>query len=178
MDENMMKHMELSPARTPTHADSVRATAVAADLKRAIAKYAGHRRAIADGYKMFLPNVKEQHVYHFTNNRHALGAVFRFDATKPTSVLYKRGDDGTLHLVGAMYTMPKNASLDVSTTASRSASRAGTSTSIGVCRKRATKRAGSNRRTASLSSVRRAPSPRKRNATRRTGTFIRASSAG
>ena len=112
MDMNMMKHMELSPSRPPTHADSVRASAVAAELKRAIAKYADTAAAVADGYKMFLPNVKAQHVYHFTNNRHALGAAFHFDATKPTSVLYSRGSDGALHLVGAMYTMPKNAKLD------------------------------------------------------------------
>jgi hypothetical protein len=111
MDESMMKHMELTPARTPTRDDSLRATRVAADLKRAIAKYQDTAIAIADGYKMFLPNVKAQHVYHFTNNGRALASVFRFDASKPTSILYKRGDDGKLHLVGAMYTMPKNASL-------------------------------------------------------------------
>jgi hypothetical protein len=112
MSPNMMKHMEMTPARSATHADSVRATAVAAELKRAIAKYADTAAAVADGYQMFLPNVKQQHVYHFTNNRHALGAAFRFDATKPTSILYSRGADGALHLVGAMYTMPKNAKLD------------------------------------------------------------------
>ena len=38
MDENMMKHMRLTPVRTPTHADSVRATKIAAELKQAIAK--------------------------------------------------------------------------------------------------------------------------------------------
>ncbi len=112
MSANMMKHMEMTPRRSPTHADSVRATAVAAELKRAIAKYADTAAAVADGYTMFLPNVKQQHVYHFTNNRHALGAAFHFDATKPTSILYSRGADGTLHLVGAMYTMPKSAKLD------------------------------------------------------------------
>jgi len=112
MSANMMKHVELSPARAPTHADSVRALAVAAELKRAIAKYSDTAAAVADGYKMFLPNLKTQHVYHFTNNRHALGAVFRFDATKPTSILYSRGADGKLHLVGAMYTVPKSAKLD------------------------------------------------------------------
>lgn len=111
MDENMMKHMELSPARTPTHDDSLRATRLAADLKRAIAKYQDTAVAIADGYKMFLPGVKKQNVYHFTNNGRAVASVFRFDPAKPTSVLYKRGDDGKLHLVGAMYTMPRNASL-------------------------------------------------------------------
>ena len=111
MDETMMKHMELTPVRAATHADSVRATALAGEIKRAIAKYEDTSVAVADGYKMFLPNVKMQHVYHFTNGRHALGEAFRFDAAKPTSILYKRAPDGKLRLVGAMYTMPKNARL-------------------------------------------------------------------
>jgi hypothetical protein len=111
MDENMMKHMELSPPRAPTHADTIKATKVAADLKRAIAKYEDTTAAVADGYKMFAPNVKNQHVYHFTNNAHAIGAVFKFDPAKPTSILYKKEVDGKLHLIGAMYTMPKGAKL-------------------------------------------------------------------
>jgi len=112
MGENMMKHMELTPLRAPTHDDTARAMKVSAELRQAIAKYQDTAAATADGYKMFLPNVKEQRVYHFTNYRRALLAGFHFDASKPTSILYKRGDDGTLHLVGAMYTMPKNAKLD------------------------------------------------------------------
>jgi hypothetical protein len=112
MDENVMKHMELTPLRTPTRDDTVRATKIAAELRQAIAKYQDTAAARADAYKMFLPNVKEQHVYHFTNYRRAFLAAFHFDASKPTSILYKRGDDGRLHLVGAMYTMPKNATLD------------------------------------------------------------------
>jgi hypothetical protein len=112
MDVNMMKHMELTPLRRPTHADSVRALEIAENLRAAIAKYRDTAAARADGYMMFLPNVKEQRVYHFTNYRRAFMAAFHFDAAKPTSILYKRGDDGGLHLVGAMYTMPKNATLD------------------------------------------------------------------
>ncbi len=112
MDENMMKHMALSPARTPTHDDSVRATKIAAELKQAIATYQDTAVAVADGYKMFLPDVKNQRVYHFTNNGRALLAAFHFDAAKPTSVLYKRGADGKLHLIGAMYTMPRNVPLE------------------------------------------------------------------
>ncbi|HEY9229752.1 MAG TPA: hypothetical protein VIP11_24085 [Gemmatimonadaceae bacterium] len=112
MDENMMKHMELTPVRPPTRDDSLRATRIAAELKRAIAKYQDTAVAVAEGYKMFLPNLKNQHVYHFTNNGRAILSAFHFDATKPTSVLYKRGPDGKLQLVGAMYTMPKNAKLD------------------------------------------------------------------
>jgi hypothetical protein len=112
MDENMMKHMELTPLRSPTRDDSIRATKIATELRQAIAKYQDTAVARADGYQMFLPNVKEQRVYHFTNYRRAFVAAFHFDATKPTSILYKRGDDGKLHLIGAMYTMPKNAKLD------------------------------------------------------------------
>ena len=109
MDENMMKHMELTPLRAPTHDDSTRALKIATELRQAIAKYQDTAVARADGYQMFLPNVKEQRVYHFTNYRRAFAAAFHFDATKPTSILYKRGDDGKLRLIGAMYTMPKNA---------------------------------------------------------------------
>ena len=111
IDEIMMKHMELTPARVATHADSVKATKVAADLKLAIAKYEDTTVAVADGYKMFLPSVKNQHVYNFTNGKRALGEAFRFDPAKPTSILYKKGGDGKLHLVGAMYTMPKGVKL-------------------------------------------------------------------
>ena len=63
--------------------------------------------AVADGYEMFAPNLKNQHVYHFTNNARAIGAMFSFDPAKPTSILYKKNADGKFHLVGAMYTMPK-----------------------------------------------------------------------
>jgi hypothetical protein len=112
MKENMAKHMELTPARTPTHDDSVHAMRVAVDLKRAIAKYQDTAVAVADGYKMFLPNVKIQKVYHFTNYGRAFKEAFRFDAAQPTSLLYKRRNDGKLALAGAMYTMPKRANVD------------------------------------------------------------------
>src|SRR5436190_12219740 len=39
MDENMLKHMELTPLRTPTHDDTVRATQIAGELRQAIARY-------------------------------------------------------------------------------------------------------------------------------------------
>lgn len=112
MDMNMMKHMELTPLRPATHDDTVRALRVADELRTAIAKYGDTALARADGYKMFLPNVKQQRVYHFTNYHHAFASAFRFDPSKPTSILYRRGDDGRLRLIGAMYTMPKNATLE------------------------------------------------------------------
>ena len=112
MDENMMKHMELTPLRRATHDDSTRARRVAAELKLAIARYQDTAVAIADGYRMFLPGVKTQKVYHFTNNARAAWSALHFDPAKPTSVLYTRAADGRLHLVGAMYTLGVHAGLN------------------------------------------------------------------
>lgn len=111
-DDNMMKHMRLTPSRPATHDDTVRAMKVADELRVAIAKYQDTSAAVADGYRMFAPNIKNQRVYHFTNYGNAFMAAFRFDPARPTSILYHRGSDGRLHLVGAMYTMPKRAPLD------------------------------------------------------------------
>jgi hypothetical protein len=107
MDSVMSLHMLLSPMRAPTHADSTRALALVADLRRGIAKYKDVSAAERDGFRMFLPNVKNQRVYHFTSARNAIRERFRFDPEEPTSLLYKRAPDGQLMLIGAMYTMPK-----------------------------------------------------------------------
>lgn len=112
MDSMMMRHMEMTPLRKASLGDTLRAQSVAKELKRAIAKYQDTAVAVADGYKMFLPGLKNQRVFHFTNGGRALMEAFRFNAEKPTSLLYKRGPDGKLKLVGAMYTMPKRASLE------------------------------------------------------------------
>lgn len=56
--------------------------------------------------------MKNQRVYHFTNYRNAIRAAFTFDPEQPTSLLYKRGSSGQMLLIGAMYTMPKRASLE------------------------------------------------------------------
>jgi hypothetical protein len=107
--DRMDRHMELTPTRPATHDDTVRALKVAETLRRAITKYQDTAAAIADGYKMFLPNVKDQRVYHFTNNARAFKEAFRFDPAQPTSLLYTRAPDGRLRLLGAMFTMPKRA---------------------------------------------------------------------
>ena len=107
MSSAAMKHLELSPPRAATHADSVRAWEVVRQLRAALAKYADTAVATADGYKMFAPQLKEQRVFHFTNYKHAFLEAFRFDAEKPTSILYTRTPDGSLKLIGAMYSAPK-----------------------------------------------------------------------
>ena len=111
-DSIMSRHMYLSPERAATAADSARAWAVVADLRRAIGKYKDVSVAERDGFKMFAPNLKNQRVYHFTSGRNAFKEAFRFDPEQPTSLLYKRAPDGQFVLIGAMYTMPKRADVE------------------------------------------------------------------
>ena len=105
-------HMVMSPVRPTSAADSARATAVAEQLRVVLARYRDTTGAVADGYKMFMPEMKTQKVYHFSNSWHGLQEAFRFDPAKPTSILYTRDADGHFTLVGAMYTAPKRFSID------------------------------------------------------------------
>jgi hypothetical protein len=107
---NARFHMAMTPTRRPTREDSVKADRVLAELRESIAKYRDTADAVADGYRMFMPNVKVQRIYHFTNGRRAVAEAFRFNPAKPTSLLYKRAPSGQLELYGAMYTAPKRVS--------------------------------------------------------------------
>lgn len=111
MDSIIKRHMELTPARAATKADSAKALAVVKELREGIAKYQDTATAVADGYEMFAPNMKNQKTYHFTKKGNAFGEALRFNASKPTSLLYEKDAAGKMKLVGAMYTMPKRASL-------------------------------------------------------------------
>jgi hypothetical protein len=108
---SMDPHMTLTPARAGSAADSARAAAFVAQLRAALAPYSDVRAAQADGFRQFLPGVK-QPIYHFTNWRWALEEMFRFDPAKPTSLLYREEADGRFVLVGAMYTAPARTTLD------------------------------------------------------------------
>jgi hypothetical protein len=109
---NAALHMEMTPALRATAADSLRASKIAATLRAAIAKYADTTAAVADGYHMFLPGVKTQKVFHFTNNWRAVQEAVRFEPARPTSLLYRKDSTGKLVLVGAMYTAPKRFSYE------------------------------------------------------------------
>jgi hypothetical protein len=104
-------HMTLTPLRPGSRADSARAAALVAAMRAALGKYRDVQVAQADGFRQFLPGVP-QPIYHFTNRRWALEEMLRFDAAKPTSLLYRKESDGTFVLVGAMYAAPGRASLD------------------------------------------------------------------
>jgi len=100
-------HMVMTPVRPASAADVARADSITYALRGAIAKYRDTTAAVADGYKMFAPQIRQQKVYHFTNGWLSVQAAFRFDPKKPTSLLYKKDANGDFVLIGAMYTAPK-----------------------------------------------------------------------
>jgi hypothetical protein len=99
----MAGHMYLTALRSLKPGDRQKADAIVAAAKLAMAPYRDYRKALADGYKIFLPNVP-QPIYHFTKREYASEARRHFDPSKPTSLLYKKTPDGGYELVGAMYT--------------------------------------------------------------------------
>jgi hypothetical protein len=100
-------HMETTPRRKATAADSIRANGIVADLRSAIAKYRDVKVAQADGFRMFAPRLENQRVYHFTRNLWALENQFTFNPARPTSLLYRKDVQGNFVLVGAMYSAPR-----------------------------------------------------------------------
>src|SRR5258708_35775615 len=99
-------HMKLTPERRAAPGDSTRAAALVTRVRGTLAKYRDVRVAEADGFRQFLPGVKHQPVYHYTNRLYALDALLRFAPDHPTSLLYQRRPGDSLVLVGSMYTAP------------------------------------------------------------------------
>ena len=108
---HMAGHIFMTTLRAPKAGDQQKADAIAAAAKQAMAPYQDYRKALADGYVIFLPDVPQPQ-YHFTKREYGFQAAFQFDPLKPTSLLYKKTADGGYKLVGAMYTDRKNASED------------------------------------------------------------------
>ncbi len=103
-------HMHTTAPRPQTREDVARAKEIVDQLREGIEKYKDYRVALADGYKIFLPNLKQPE-YHFTNYVYGFLESFTFEPLHPTSLLYKKTATG-YELVGAMYTMPKRATED------------------------------------------------------------------
>ncbi len=100
---HMAGHMYMTTLRPPAPGDQQKAEGVVAAAKIAMAPYKDYRKALADGYEIFLQDVPQPQ-YHFTNYQFGREAWTRFDPLKPTSLLYKKNADGGYTLVGAMYT--------------------------------------------------------------------------
>lgn len=99
-------HMKWTALRPATAADSKRADHIVQTLRQALAKYKDYRVAMDDGYVPMHPARKPRH-YHFANRQRRFLAQVRFDPAEPTSLLYKKAEDG-YELEGAMYTAPRD----------------------------------------------------------------------
>lgn len=106
---DMGPHMKMTPLRLAVPGDDERAQQVAATARKVAEQYQDYKKALADGFSIFMPNVPQKQ-YHFTNYRYALQAVFDFNPEHPTSLLYEKTEDG-YKIIGVMYTAPKHASL-------------------------------------------------------------------
>jgi hypothetical protein len=100
---HMSGHMYMTTLRAAKPGDRQRADAVVAAARTAMDPYRDYRKALADGYQIFLPNIPQPQ-YHFTNYANGREAAQRFDPLRPTSLLYKKTAEGGYVLVGAMYT--------------------------------------------------------------------------
>jgi hypothetical protein len=107
---DMSPHMKMTSLRAPQPGDQKRADEIAQAAREAVEKYKDYKVALADGFKIFLPNVPQKQ-YHFTNYRYAWQARNHFDPSHPTSLLYQKDGD-EYKLIGAMYTAKKDASED------------------------------------------------------------------
>jgi hypothetical protein len=100
---HMSGHMYMTSLRPLQPGDRQSAETIVADAKIAMAPYQDYRKALADGYVIFHPEIPQPQ-YHFTKAEYGLEARTHFDPLKPTSLLYKKAADGGYTLVGAMYT--------------------------------------------------------------------------
>jgi hypothetical protein len=104
----MGPHMYMTKLRTAAPQDWAKADEIAGELRESIEKYKDYHVALADGFRIFMPNLPQSE-YHFTNYYNGFLESFSFDPTRPTSLLYKKTKTG-YDLIGAMYTMPKRVS--------------------------------------------------------------------
>jgi hypothetical protein len=102
---DMGPHMKMTALRPPKPGDAERAHQVVEAARRASEKYTDYHVALADGFKIFHPEIPQK-MYHFTSVKYAWENARNFNPEHPTSLLYeKHGDD--YKLVGVMYTAPK-----------------------------------------------------------------------
>jgi hypothetical protein len=107
---DMGPHMKMTTLRQPQPGDQQKADQVAQAARSVAEKYTDYKVALADGFKIFLPNLPQKQ-YHFTNYAYAAEAARGLNPEHPTSLLYQKDGDG-YKLIGVMYTAPKYTSED------------------------------------------------------------------
>ena len=104
-EHHMGPHMHMSALRPANPTDTAKAQQIVDAARASLEKYKDVKAAEADGFKIFLPQVK-QPMYHFTNYQYAMEAAWTFNPEHPTSLLYEKTGPDSFKLIGAMYTAP------------------------------------------------------------------------
>jgi len=105
-------HLRLSPERPTTPENIAYADQIAEEIRQAIAQYKDVSDAQEAGYIQFPPDAEDFHIIHYVNPWLSFLETWRIDPQQPGSLLYERQSDGTLRLLGAMFTAPAEASLE------------------------------------------------------------------
>ena len=107
----MAGHMEITPLRPKQPGDDEKAKAIVATVKSSIERYKDYRKAVADGYAIANPSLKQPQ-YHFVSLANTHEADLRFDPSKPTALLYRRTPMQEYKLEGVMFTTSPDATED------------------------------------------------------------------
>ena len=105
-------HMRMTPVHPATPDDITKADQLAQQVRRAIAQYPNVRDAEKAGYIQFPPKADDLTIVHYVNPWLSYLETWRLDPKQPGSLLYERQTDGSLHLLGAMFTAPAEMSLE------------------------------------------------------------------
>jgi len=104
-------HMRLTGLRPRAPGDSARADSILRGMRRELARYRDVRAAETDGFRQFIAGAAAP-VQHYTKLRWWIEARRGLDPSRPSSLLYQKGADGRLELVGAMFTAPPGTTED------------------------------------------------------------------
>jgi hypothetical protein len=107
----MAGHMYMTPLRPTQPGEKEKTMAVVAKAKATMERYRDYRKALLDGYAIANPKLKQPQ-YHFISQANTREADLRFDATKPTALLYRRTPMQEYKLEGVMYTASPDATED------------------------------------------------------------------
>jgi len=103
---HMGPHRKWTTLRPADSGDLERADQIVKTLRQALARYKDYHVAMNEGFVPMHPERKPRH-YHFANKERRFLAKRLFDPAQPTSLLYKKTENG-YELEGAMYTAPRN----------------------------------------------------------------------
>jgi hypothetical protein len=107
----MAGHMYMTPLRPKQPGDEQKTKAVVAQAKATMERYKDYRKALADGYVIANPQLKQPQ-YHFLNQANTREADLRFDPAKPTALLYRNTPMQQYKLEGVMYIANPDATED------------------------------------------------------------------